>query len=801
MPENSRNKRSGLLILNLVLIIACISGLILSIGFYPVLLSPEPTFTPTSSSTIRPTSTPSQTPIPTIQPSNTRTPLPSLTLTHTSTPTRTGSPTVSVTPPGPPTLTPARPLFNSGSYDLVSWSPENAEHLIDLMRDYPNTLPLEIREEDQSAYFQAFQYATIAEQEALLRFPDAPQASEWRWMLAYDFARIGDPRAGQEYADLISQGLNSGEVELNYLYAWFPTKEPNLSLFMVELPPLPGYIGAYLIEIRGHGGAFFWLLQSTSGYRVFPLVTNFDFVNNPQASWIIADLNGNEQAGEEIAIYSSTPPGEYFLDPPDVFSLTRIPASKLDFLPPEDIFQIGMEFRNYWAVESGSNDINSLVFDTTVYPACPIEIRRIYSWNGLYFGLEDESYSLEELPPALEYCQGMVDFADGTWGPVATIPLMEALLPVWPPEQDVNGNPYPPDVKDEWRYRLGVNYALIGEMEEAKSYFQDVVSEPAIFNSSWIEPSQRFLETYQQPDDVYRACVEAEFCNPAHALEFLIDNIEEGADPLEYLRQSGASPISSGFFDFDMDEESERWFTIRHRTGENLQFWIIADSKNGPKTLQVSDVSTTKPDINYLDEAFIDDDSLYLQPVVFLDGSTAFSMQRFPDNQEPYLMSVGLREEYPSPFFTRLDEAETALFSGVPPSIVQEQLLDLATWPGLLCKSTWSCDSYYYFLGLSSELAGEDRAAVEAYHRLWSDYSKSPFTTMARLKLSGEPLVSATPTPSITLTPSPIITPTPTVTGTPPTMTPTTSITATTLETGIAYPSPTNTLTETYPTP
>jgi hypothetical protein len=71
-------------------------------------------------------------------------------------------------------------------------------------------------------------------------------------------------------------------------------------------------------------------------------------------------------------------------------------------------------------------------------------------------------------------------------------------------------------------------------------------------------------------------------------------------------------------------------------------------------------------------------------------------------------------------------------------------------------------------------MANLESQAVEAYLTLWRNYSRSPFTIMARLKLKGEGISVATPVPSGT--PSPTPSPTPTITGTPPTPTPTIEI-------------------------
>jgi hypothetical protein len=269
---------------------------------------------------------------------------------------------------------------------------------------------------------------------------------------------------------------------------------------------------------------------------------------------------------------------------------------------------------------------------------------------------------------------------------------------------------------------------------------------------------------------------------------------------------------SSGFFDFDQDDETERWMTVRHLDRQKLEFWILAKYSGGYKALRVGQVEARQPTLTVIEEAYIDETGLNYMPAILLDGSIAFSMQRLPDNQEPFLVDVPLRKEYPSRFFVPLEAYKTALLSGSSPEVIQEELIKLAENPGLLCKPTWSCDEYYYLLGLASELAFDEESAVEAYHRLWLDYSKSPYTIMASQKLEPStipPTPTATPTgtatasPTISLTPSltptgPTVTPsasaTPTVSGTPPTFTPTASGTPPTFT-----PSPTATISESYP--
>ncbi len=74
---------------------------------------------------------------------------------------------------------------------------------------------------------------------------------------------------------------------------------------------------------------------------------------------------------------------------------------------------------------------------------------------------------------------------------------MEPLLPGWPPAADEEGKPYPPDAKDEWRFRLGVYSALSGNFDRATEYLRGIIEDPVNPGSSWIQPAQKFLDVYQ----------------------------------------------------------------------------------------------------------------------------------------------------------------------------------------------------------------------------------------------------------------------------------------------------------------
>ena len=795
-PHDTRRIR--FLLTNLFLMVVFVLGLVLLAAVYPVLLAPEPVSTLAATSTLRPTFTPTASPTNTLTPTLTRTPRPTFTPTITATPTIVPSATLSPTPTSLATLTPARPVVFAGHYFLAEWNPERANYMAGLLGNYPNTLSQVARGNDNSGYYRAFQFGVFALREALLRFPDAPQVESWRWRLTYQLAQLNDPasagQVGENYAGFIVQALNSGAVDLSRLYLWFQEREPRMALYLIETRPPGGYSASYLVEIRADdppsGSVFLWLLQSTSGnFQAQVLVEHFDFIHQARASWIVANLDGLSANGDEVAISFSMPRNQFMLDAPHVFNLAQFPAQALPFMPQESIFSMGLEYENRWALVRDETGIDTLAFQSTVFLACPVKITLQYRWNGLYFepwrqqfDLQRSEFQAGAANPVSGYCRLIVDIAAAHWGPKAVVSLMETLLPDWPPAQDEQGRPFPLDARDEWLYRLGLNQALSGNQEAALHYLNQVLTAPTSYNSRWIEPASSFLQAYQKPTDLYRACAASAYCDAGAALDTLVDGAPAEGDLLQYLRQQGVNIVSSAFFDFDLDGKNERWMAVRHRTAERLEFWILgeyvrSDSSKGIKAVFVTHVDSSPPSLVPLDAAYVRADSLDLMPVFFLESKTAFSMRRRAGTRLPYVVFVPLRSEYPNRYLEGLWAAEKRLFAGDPPAEVRNDLLDLAKFPGLTCQNTWTCDPYYYLLGLAHELAGDKQKAVEAYHKVWSDYSVSPYTIMARLKLSGAPVpptftATLPPTATQAQTPTPSLTATPTLTGTPPTATP-----------------------------
>ncbi len=789
MAESKNNtSQIRFLLTSLGIIFVFILTLLVILSAYPVFLAPPPTDTPTVTLTFRPTASITPTPTITLTPTITRTPRPTFTPTVTLTPTRTSSPTPTASPTGPPTLTPDSPAAGQVTYSFKPWSPEDADYLITLLEYYPNTLTRQQRGEADGNYFSAFQFVNVSLSEALLRFPEATQAPRWRMMQAYNLARVGDQGTGQAYAELIAQALNRRQVEVKDLEKWFRKQESRLGISITLLEPLPGYLSGRLAQLDGNGGASLLLLETSSGFQAYALNSDFDFIHKPQYKSFTADLT--DDGIQEIVIYQVSQNETRELALPRIFSLAKIPPQELPYHPVTAPFNVGMDYSAEWAAISKQNGKRDLQTRAKLFPACPLEIFRTYHWDGKFFNPIETTYTVESKPATISFCRLLVDHAISVWGPEAANQIIQTILPDWPPDED------PVDTKDEWRYRLGINYSLLGEQDEAVKALQELVDTPTSPKSKWIAPAQSFLNQYRASKDVYRACIQSTVCDPGLALVNIVASLQRGDYPqvLSMLGEAGVSLRASGYFDLDGDDTREVWFTTRHRPGEKLQAWVLADYTDGIKALPLGELDTNTPNFSYYDQK-------QLPPVVLINNIQAVRMQRIPDTLEPYLTYFELPKFYPDRFKEAYKAAMQALLDGGEPGEIYKILRDLEKFPGLLCRSTWSCDEYYYILGLSAELAGDRPNAISTFVQLWRDYSRSPFTTMARLKLAGVPATQtpAPPTPtSPTSTPTPVgaLTPTSTLTGTPPPSTPTPTSPS---GQGTPYPEPSQIINPPYP--
>lgn len=756
-----------------------------------ILTRPKPTSEAESTENLAAISTTEIPPSITITPSITPSPRFTFTPKPTRTPTIAPTPTSSPLPTLIPSLTPAFPSEHNDQYILVPWTPELADQLIELLEDYPETLSSFARGENDKGYYDSFNYALFSQREALLRFPTGQQPQRWSRDLAYNLARTGDPQAGEVYAALITQELNSGNITMEELPFWGLDYEPFVIVEVINLEPQRGELSSSLVKITAdeNGSSYFWLVEEENGFESYPLTSDFNFIQPSDIEDFIIELPGTNY--QIVGIFPTRVYDSIYYVKPRVFSLLQQPPVEFEFenvKPPP----IGPDFINNWEPAGSNLDIQ---FVDTVFPACPVTVTHTYELQNSVFYFKGDNYQLNPNNDLLSFCEIVVNHSALVWGMEPTIQMMETLLPLWPPEKTSTGAEYPEDALDEWLYRLSIYNSIIADQEKAIDFAETIINAPSSPESRWIAPAAEFLEAYQEQRDVYRACLPSAFCDPRLAFQSLVQTItqDEYSDLVNTLEQASVSVRSNGFFDFNNDGESEPWVVIRHQPGSPLEFWIITTTESGYAAVFVSTVDTNTPRLSYIEP-------ISEPPTVLLEPEITFKYFPGEQGQEPYIVMVEVEVVFASDRTeAKLDELEDILLSGGDPEFVHSELIVLGNSTYFTC-SYLLCPRYFYLLGLSSELVNDKFSAVAAYLDLWRQFPNSPFTTMARFKLGS----IFTPTPSPTAKPSE--TPTPPTTPGLPTDTPEGYPAPTTAPTSTppGYPAPDNTPTNTqsgYPAP
>ncbi|MFZ6030406.1 MAG: hypothetical protein ACOYYS_22075 [Chloroflexota bacterium] len=751
---------------------------------------------------VRPTTTPvivTRTPLPTltvtltptVTPTETRTPRPTWTLQPTPFPTPTVTPSITPLPSRLPYLaTPvlATPYKYNDLYLLKTWTPEEADALIQTLQGIPVARYPVVSQQHSAAFDRAFAYAAYAQREALRRFPDAPQAEAWRWSLAYNATRLQEPQAGQLLADLL-HGMPFDKASLDNLPQWFAEQQDRLlqerpmALAVIEMPT------GHVIEITSAGGAaYLWLPQGAA--LATPFTARFDYALGLQSHLLSGDLTGDDIP--ELVV-DFTFPTATTVTQPEVFRLDTIVTS----LAMSQTVPIALEtvYESRWAIIPQNDGLPVLRFNGFVFPACPVTVEQGYRWQGEHLVFEGET-SYHVLPNAdqLYWCERVLDHGDLHWDPQAVIPLYETLIPLWPPAADARGRLYPADARDALRYRLGLNLALANRTAAARAALEDLIANPTTPESEWIAPAQDFLAAYETPAEIYRACQQAPHCNPRAALKALTVQ-QKAHDPTQtwaFLKQQGVIMRSAGIFDFDGDGADERWLTVRHHPQEALEFWILAGGPQGVQALFVQSIEDGSPRPYSFEP-------LTTPRITQFERGSGFILHRVPA-QAGYIEHVETQFIYNTDTLKGLQAAVQSLFNGAEPATIVRQLEILQDMPNFNCRD--QCDRFWYTYALALELSDQPGAAIDAYIKLWWEHLRSPFTMMARAKLTQLRLTRTdtpipTQTPTITLTPTPSLTPTITQT---PTVTHTIDPNATATETPTVTPTATETPTET-PTP
>ncbi len=696
------------------------------------------TATLTSSATLTPT--PSKTPTATPRPTSTQT----LTLTPTNTP--------------PFTLTPASIDTSPEYFYLADWSPEIANSTIQLLEYLPNTLSEVERGVNNQIYYESFIAPATSQGDALLHFLDVPDLP-WRFGRAYNLGLAGDPTAADEYGIILESALNQQVTDIDNLSIWFYSNQPNLELNLLDLQPTPDGDRNFLIEIYGPGGIYLWLVERADGVHIYPLTNQMSYPKPNISHPVVGDLTGD--GVQEIIIWNSAATGSDTFTHAQIFDVSGNEPQIISFEPWDD-FYLGIESTVNWSVGREGTELHKLVFTADVFPPCPGTVRRIYQVQADKLILASTDFSV--VPPLnpqlLGYCQILVDHAANFWGPAAAIPIMETLLPFWPPPVFADGSKPPFDAVDEWRYRLGIYHILAGQIVIGVDYLDELIANPSIPLSRWVEPARAFMEKYQRPEDIYTACVGAQFCNPRLALIAALELLPAGSlnNPVASLQSLGVVVRSSQAYDFDADGLMERWFIVQHTPELKLEYWILTENNTNATAVYVDGV-----DANIIPLTQFETENG--PPVVWLGNQKSFRFHRNPTNGQPYLKSQPLIY-----FYDRVTEMKTAdaariLFYGGDPADAFDLLQGLINNRQATCITDPEiCARFYTIRAIAAEMIGDPSTAARSFVEVWIQAPKSFLTTFARQKLIRDPLApTITPTASRT----PTITNTPTITRTP----------------------------------
>lgn len=591
---------------------------------------------------------------------------------------------------------------------------------------------------------EQFSYLAFAEQEALLRFSQATQAEHWRWDLCYNLAFshqsvfIEAPELFC-YSKLIEEGLNSGQTNVNNLANWFAAHEMRFRFAITSMDPPSGYEKSHVITLEDN--ALLWLLEKSGKFQATGLTSSMFHYRESRIKFELLDLTGDHYPELVIdfgrAHCCGTASTQYVYD--------------LSSGTPEQL-----SFENLSGISSGlssdyDSSITSLAGDTKypgllfkghyagglLYQPCDLRKYEKYYWNGYQFELVDTWFGIEEHSQYdnEEFCGFVIDTAN------EQSEINVAVKTIGDIRIDE-----PEVTKDQILYRLGEYHARLGNIDKAKKYFANVTSIESVdtSGSTWIQAAQRFLDGLQDKSDYYRLCSEITVCDTRDALKQILAEIEPEAFPLvfETLQSAGTSIKSSGFMNFDVSGDMEQWFVLQHPNRNQREFWILTKDVEKIDGLFVADISTNKPELREFQG-----NNLY--ELTTTDGKTLISLEKLRFTNQPYILTHDLIDNYDpviedeflrSSFVEEsLDHITTRLLSGADPTYIRELLIQFHQSNTVDCKESNVCDKIYYLLGLTSELLGDDQAAVQAYVQLWQEFPGSLYTIMARSKLEPVP--------------------------------------------------------------
>jgi hypothetical protein len=669
-----------------------------------------------------------------------------------------------------PTFSPAAPLESSQEYQLAPWEAERANEMILLAQALRDALVMTEEGAYSLEYYSAWKPVSLAIQEAVLRYPDGDAAEDWLWLSAYALTQVG---AGQEavkaYAELVAGNLNSGKVIPEDLPVWFrlrqrPFYSTALQSVLTHLDLLSSPIRfprsqrSFLINLQDgeQGGLCFLLLEKDGDYQSYPIYSSLMSWDDPRGErknftgCTAVDVDGD---GWDEVLASTYEGGSYGETHLQIFTLSQLPPKPLPFGPDgKDTFQVGWGGYQGFEYQDGRHYLRYMILPS---PGCSLSVNARSRWNGEWFESARVGFDFKTAGDELSECFDFIaDFASLS-NPAVAGDLLDGAIRHWFRRTTALEMP---DQFDELRVLKGLNLAFDGQVDAARGVFAALAASPTIPGSTWVVPAQNFLQIYRAPQDIYqacqalkgclqrpggeeegtRSCVEVNPCDLRKSLAALVQTIPSTSIPVavDWLKQWGVPIQSSGRIDLDGDGRQETWFTVRHPGAQDPELWVLVSWEHSLKALMFEDAPLPLLKMH----RFGSQDG----GLVLINGEKQYQFKRLDSTGEPFLLPI---QALPDPVQTQaiyslFEDLRGALYSGSDPLFVLISLMEIENWQQFPCpetgdlKSSTFCEEYRYTIGLAAELSGHENAAVQAYHRLWTEYPESPYAYMARLKLA-----------------------------------------------------------------
>lgn len=671
--------------------------------------------------------------------STTSSPYPTRAPSSTSAPTRRPSPTLRRLTLLP-TMTPM-PIeeVTQSEFILHPWTPLQASdmiaHVISALQALEGQ-PGYQHVYGEAQWMELHEAVAFAEAEALLRFPEAPDASSWAWDRCYYLAlstpgsEAADSPELQCYAPLLASALNTGETTPVGLPAWFAARESRIALSVAELQGPERGPSRWLIIFGPEASwpqAYALLSNGRDGFTMQPLVSYLLYLRMASGQSASQDLTGD---GFPELILSFT--GDYccgFFTHHTVYSLVTLPARNLSFLLEGDRLDSLIHLDSGWISSLLPGDVSypGLRYATTPHDpySAPCNFSRLqpFHWDGAEFVADDVSYAADDLDQYddMDFCREALSLLRDQ----ADIALAANVLTY---SRD--------DLRQEFLYRLGEDRARRGQVADATETFLYLLDAPHTSTSSqYSTAAQRFLDQYHSSQDYYSVCAAVPICDVRAAVTTFVAHLPttEYYSVLEELGSIGAAIRAQGLLDFDADGLNDLWAVIHHPQRSSLEFWIFVPTPSQIHALYVADVDSLHPSIQLAS-------GRGLRPVFSLADFSLFSIAW--TNATPILLTASPPPQDSNPpwpciprYSSIVSQLSQDLLDGGAPTTILRQLLDLEEVLPPECTGHTPPPDYLYTLGLAAELAGDEPLAVETYAQLWIQRPESPFTVMARCKL------------------------------------------------------------------